>query len=98
MTTGSAKAPHTPFGLPVFLIAGPSMFALAVVGVFYATSGLLAPAWAAWLLVLFWLGLVGLSIAWCRRHPLWLIPLPLVAGVVWMVVITVGERHLGWTG
>lgn len=73
------------------------MFALAVVGVFYATSGLVAPVWAARMLIIFWIALVCLAIAWCRRHPLWLIPLPVVAGVVWFVVITVGERHLGWT-
>ena len=49
------------------------------------------------LLVLVWLALVVLAVDWFRRRPWWVVPLPVVAAVVWFGGISVGEAWLGWT-
>lgn len=77
--------------------AGLAMAALAVIGVFYASAGLVAPLWAVVWLMLVWGLLVVLGIRWFRRRPLRVVALPLVAILVWLAVITLGERLLGWT-
>lgn len=77
--------------------AGLAMAALAVVGIFYASAGLVAPLWAVIMLMVFWVLLVVLGIRWFRRRPLRVVPLPFVAVVVWLAVVTLGEQLLGWT-
>lgn len=77
--------------------AGLAMAALAVIGVFYASAGLVAPLWAVIALLVFWVLLVVLGIRWFRRRPLRVLPLPFVAVIVWLGVVTLGERLLGWT-
>lgn len=72
------------------------MAALVLVGFYYLASGLVAPLWAVVALMAFWVALVVLAVVWFRRHP-WRVPLlPVVAVVVWFVLITLGERLLGW--
>jgi len=73
------------------------MAALAVIGLFYVSAGLVAPLWAVIGLVIVWLSLVVLGVVWFRRHPLRVLVLPVVAVAVWFGVITLGERLLGWT-
>ena len=73
------------------------MSALAVIGVFYAAAGLVAPLWAVVALMILWGMLVVLGIRWFRRMPLRVLPLPIVAVLVWLCVITLGEQLLGWT-
>jgi len=80
-----------------YLAAGLAMAAMAVIGVFYVSAGLVAPLWAVILLVLIWLALVAIGVAWFRRRPFHLLLLPVIAVLVWFVVITLGERLLGWT-
>lgn len=73
------------------------MAAMAVIGVFYLSSGLVAPLWAVVGLILLWIALVVIGIRWFRRHPLRVLALPVIAVVIWFSVLTLGERLLGWT-
>ena len=81
---------------------GRLVLALAVllhlgVGVFYVSSGLLAPPWAVvalclvWAVLLVWLVRLGR-----RRAPLALVVPPLAFGL-WFTLISLGEALLGWT-
>ena len=83
--------------LPGYFAAGVAMAALAVIGIFYVSAGLVAPLWAVIGLVIIWVALVVLGIFWFRRHPFRVLVLPVVAVVVWFGVITLGEQLLGWT-
>ena len=83
--------------MPGYIAAGLAMAAMAVIGVFYVSAGLVAPLWAVIGLVIIWVVLVVVGILWFRRHPLRVLVLPVVAVVVWFGVITLGERLLGWT-
>ena len=83
--------------LPGYIAAGLALAALAVIGVFYVSAGLVAPLWAVIGLVIIWVALVGIGIFWFRRHPLRVLILPVVAVVVWFAVMTLGEQLLGWT-
>jgi hypothetical protein len=67
--------------------------------VFYAASGLLAPAWAVVLLLLIWLALLAVAIRLMRgRRPLYVLLTPIAAWLVWFGVLTAGENWLGWKG
>jgi hypothetical protein len=83
--------------VPGYIAAGLAMAAMAVIGFFYLSSGLVAPLWAVIGLLVVWVGLVVVGIAWFRRHPLRVLMLPVIAVVVWFAVLTLGERLLGWT-
>jgi hypothetical protein len=80
-----------------YLAAGLAMAAMAVIGVFYVSAGLVAPLWAVILLVIIWVVLVAIGVAWFRRRPFHLLLLPVIAVLIWFAVITLGERLLGWT-
>lgn len=80
-----------------YVVAGIAMAAMLPIGFVYLTSGLVAPLWAVIMLVIIWLGLVFLGIAWFRRSPLRVLALPVLAVLIWLLVITAGERLLGWT-
>ena len=79
------------------LLGGLSLFAMLVIGFVYLTSGLVAPVWAVAGLLIFWVILVVLGLRWFREHPWRLLALPVIAVLMWLVVITLGERLLGWT-
>ena len=65
----------------------------------YAASGLLAPAWAVVVLWVIWLALLAMAIWLLRsRRPLYVLLVPIAAGLIWFGVLTAGERWLGWTG
>jgi hypothetical protein len=67
--------------------------------VFYAASGLVAPAWAIALLFVVWFALLAVAILLLRtRRPLYVLPLPIVAWLIWFAALTAGENWLGWTG
>jgi hypothetical protein len=97
MTTGSSSTADGRSRLPGYIAAGLAMAVLAVVGVFYLSSGLMAPLWAVIGLMVFWGALVVLGVLWFRRHPLRVVALPVIAVLVWFGVLTLGERLLGWT-
>lgn len=66
-----------------------------LVGVPYLSSGLVAPAWAAALLILVWLGLM---IAIVRLRNSWtVITVPFIAAGVWMLALAAGEKFLDWS-
>jgi hypothetical protein len=67
--------------------------------IFYASSGLLTPAWAYALLMIVWLVLLAVAIRLLyRREPVWVLVVPVVAGLIWFAALTAGEKWLGWTG
>ena len=73
--------------------------ALLATLVFYAASGLLAPAWAVVLLLVVWLALLVLAIRLLRRwRPLYVLLTPVAAWLIWLGALTAGETWLGWTG
>jgi hypothetical protein len=82
---------------PGYLAAGLAMAALAVIGIFYVSAGLVAPLWAVIVLVIIWVALVVTGVRWFRRRPFHVLLLPVVAVLIWFAVITLGERLLGWT-
>jgi hypothetical protein len=67
-----------------------------VVGYFYLAGGLvvpgyvLVPLWVVWALLAWWL------VTLARRNSWWTPLAPVAAAVLFVVVITVGERVLGW--
>ena len=73
--------------------------ALLATLIFYASSGLLAPAWAVVLLLVVWLVLLVVAIGLLRRRrPLWVLLTPVTAWLIWFAALTAGETWLGWTG
>ena len=73
--------------------------ALLATGFFYASSGLLAPAWAVAVLLVLWLLLLIVAIQFLRiRRPLYVLPIPVAAWLIWFGALSAGEKWLGWTG
>ncbi len=69
-----------------------------VVGFYYLAGGLVIPGYVLVPLWLVWFLLAGWLVTLARRNSWWT-PLPaVVAAVVFVVVITVGEQVLGWQG
>jgi hypothetical protein len=76
-----------------------SLAALLVALIFYASSGLLAPAWAVAMLLVIWVVLLIVAIQFLRiRRPLYVLPLPVAAWLIWFGALSAGEKWLGWTG
>jgi hypothetical protein len=80
-----------------WVLAGISGAAHLVVGVFYLSSGLVAPLWAVVVLVLWWVLLAVQLSRLALRGSWWTPAVPVVAFATWFAVLTVGERLLGWT-
>ncbi len=77
----------------VAVLAGIGMLA---VGVLYLASGLVAPIWAIVVLWLSWLGLAWYGLRLARAGSYFVLAVPIVAGAIWYLVLTVGEQALGW--
>lgn len=69
---------------------------MLAVGVFYLASGLVAPIWAIVVLWLIWLGLAWYGLRLARAGSYLVLAVPIVAGAIWYLVLTVGEQALGW--
>jgi hypothetical protein len=80
-----------------WVLAGLSAAAHLVVGVLYLASGLFAPLWAVAVLAVWWLLLAVQLSRLALRGSWWTPAVPVVAFATWYVVLTVGERVLGWT-
>jgi hypothetical protein len=80
-----------------YVVAGLALAAMLALAPFFLASGLMAPGWAVGIFIAVWLLLFGLGCYWIRRKPLWVIPLPLIAGMLWYGGMTAGEAWLGWT-
>lgn len=55
-----------------------------------------APWWAVTLLVLLWVGALGLAIAWFSRRPKAVVVLPVLVALAWFVTVVAGARWGGW--
>lgn len=67
-----------------------------VVGVFVFSTGIIAPAWAAVVLIALWF--VGASLLWrWRSSPSLALLVPIVMALVWWAAMTAGDAWLGWT-
>lgn len=73
------------------------MAGMACVFFLYAASGLLAPWWAVALLLLVWAALLFVATAWWSLHPTWVPAIPVVAAVLWFVVMIAGGAWWGWS-
>lgn len=73
-------------GVALLVVEAPLVF----------SSGLVMPLWAVVLLGAIWLVALVLSIRWFVRRPVVVLLLPLAVAAVWFVMVTVGERLLGW--
>jgi len=76
-------------------------FALACVlhliaGFFYMLSGLSAPVWVVMILFGIWIAL-AVRLSRMRTEGLKTLIIPLVAGVIWYVVLWAGDLLLDWT-
>ena len=80
-----------------YVVAGVAMLALVALAPFYFAAGLMAPLWAVIVLAAVWVALFVLGCLWFRRRPLWTLPLPVVAVLIWWGGLTAGEAWLGWT-
>lgn len=76
--------------------ASVGLVGLLAVLPFYLASGLVAPVWAIGLLLLAWLALAVTGVRSFRRRPWVVLLLPVLAGALWWLVITLGEQLLGW--
>ena len=80
-----------------WMVAGLSAAAHLVVGVFYVSSGLVAPGWAVAVLLVWWVLLAVQLSRLALRGSWWTPAVPVGAMALILVVITVGENALGWT-
>ena len=68
-----------------------------VVGYLYLAAGLVAPLYGIVIFWVLWAALLGLAIWLLRRHPLWILAIPIVALGVLFGGITLGGALLGWS-
>ena len=80
-----------------YVLGGLALAALLALAPFFVASGLMAPGWAVVVFVVNWAALFGLGCTWIRRKPLWVVPLPFVAGLIWWGGMSAGDAWLGWT-
>ena len=73
------------------------MAGMAAAFFLYAASGLVAPFWAVAAMLVFWLVLLVLAFRWWTPHPKRLLVLPVVAIVLWFVLVSAGGYFLDWT-
>ena len=69
-----------------------------VVGFYYLAGGLVIPGYVLYPLWAVWIGLAWWLVTLARRYSWWTPLPPVVAAVLFLVVITVGEQVLGWRG
>jgi hypothetical protein len=69
-----------------------------VLAPFTVASGLLAPLWAIVALYAIWAAAVAGLVLLARTRPFATLLVPIANIAVWWLVMTTGERILGWTG
>jgi hypothetical protein len=65
--------------------------------IWYAASGLVAPAWAVVCLLVIWVALLIVGLRLRRTAPAWMLAIPVVAIGIWFAAISAGDKFLGWT-
>jgi hypothetical protein len=66
-------------------------------GVWYAASGLVAPAWAVVGLLVIWVALLLVGLRLRTRRPWLMLLIPVAAVAIWVAVISAGDAFLDWT-
>lgn len=70
---------------------------MACVLFLYAFSGLLAPWWFVAFLLVIWTALFVLAIRWFTPHPVRVAWLPVVAALLWFVLLNLGSAAFDFT-
>ncbi len=78
------------------VLAGLAGLAHLVVGYFYLAGGLVIPGAVLFPLWLLWLALAGWLIRLALRRSWWTPMVPVVAAVVFVLMLVLGEQVLGW--
>jgi hypothetical protein len=60
-----------------------------------ATAGI-APWWVTLLFLVLWVALFLVGTRWFLPHPTWVPLLPILGFLVWLPIIAIGSRQLGW--
>jgi hypothetical protein len=68
-----------------------------VVGYLYLAAGLVTPLYGLIALWVVWAALLAVAIWMLRRHPLWILAVPLVALGILVGVTALGGALLGWS-
>lgn len=80
-----------------YVVAGLGLLLLLMVLPLYLASGLMAPMWAAVVLLSVWVVLFLLALKWFGQHPYRVLLLPFAAAAIWFAAIYAGEILLDWT-
>lgn len=67
------------------------------IGYVYLASGLIAPVPVVVALVLWWLLLSSRLVHWALRRSWWIVAVPVVGVISWLVVVELGAYFFGWT-
>ena len=67
------------------------------VGFLYMASGLVAPIWASTMLIGVWLVMLVMVIRIWKTRPWLVLASPIVAYLIWFLVIWAGDTFLDWT-
>jgi hypothetical protein len=89
-TTGEISQTHL-----LFALIGAAM--MVVIGVFVFASTLIAPPWAVAAMGVVWLAAAIWSATTWRRSMFAPLLAALSVGVMWIVVVNLGDALLGWT-
>jgi hypothetical protein len=95
MTEAASSRPAHPIWALVLGFVG--IAAHLVVGYFYLAAGLVVPLYGIIIFWVLWAALLGLAIWWLRRHPVWILAIPIVAAGILFGGIALGEAVLGWS-
>ena len=68
-----------------------------IAGVWFAASGLVAPAWAVVVLLVVWVGLAVALWQLARRRSGWSAGIPVIDAAFWLVFIEAGAALFDWT-
>ncbi|HET9648041.1 MAG TPA: hypothetical protein VFP34_07395 [Microlunatus sp.] len=75
-----------------------AMTAMLVLAPLFLASGLMAPAWGVVVIVGVWVALFVLGILlMVKRRPVWVVPIPIAAALLWWLLLSLGEHFLGWS-
>jgi hypothetical protein len=66
-------------------------------GIWYAASGLVAPAWAVVGLLAIWIALLLVGLRLRTRRPWLMLLVPVAAIAIWVAVVSAGDAFLNWT-
>ena len=92
-----ATQPRTAQPVWALVLGFVGIAAHLVVGSFYLAAGLVTPLYGIIIFWVLWAALLGLAIWLLRRHPLWILAIPLVAVGILFGGIALGGALFGWS-